>query len=467
MSFGFGFALPAYPLRGGGGNNPFNQLGPTLDLSFIGTAGDLSGADTYTLNTDFITPEYQVAAQYAVWENGVGLAQKTFAQIVTFTRASTATYFNSAGTLTSAAVDEARFDYNPSTLAPLGFLIEESRTNIQLHSEDFSNAGGWGVTGATITTNATAAPTGASTADKLVEDTSTGTHQVASVNSVTAGVAYAFSVFAKPAERTQFQVAGMGLTGAGFNIVFTLTGAGSVTGAPAGTTITLLSNGWYRCSIPFTPTNTTPPNYFLYNGTTNSYTGNGTSGLFLWGSQTEAGAFPTSYIPTTTTALTRSADDAVVNTLSPWYSATAGTLFAEYNIPFALLAGTGPRLASLQGAGGPAVDELPLFIVQISGKAASVNAFTAGVNAGRVDATASFATNTTTKAAYAYALNDRAVTTGGSVPTTSATVYTIPTVTLMRLGTQGSGFSQINGYLRRIVYYPRRLSNAELQTITT
>jgi len=206
---------------------------------------------------------------------------------------------------------------------------------------------------------------------------------------------------------------------ASFNLstgaVGTTVNAGTGSGATA--TIQNAGNGWYRCTLSgiFSSTSANPI-AIIYpavstadpSGTSIVYTGNGTSGLFIWGAQLEAGAFPTSYIPTTTT----------------------------------------------------------LFIVQISGKAASVNAFTAGVNAGRVDATASFVANTTTKAAYAYALNDRAVTTGGSVPTTSATVYTIPTVTLMRLGTQGSGFSQINGYLRRVSFFPRRLSNAELQALT-
>jgi len=411
----------------------------------------------------------------------MALVNKTFSDIITFTRASTATFFNSAGVLTSAATNAPRFDYNPSTLAAQGLLIEEARTNALTYSAEFDNAA-WTKTRSSITANATTSPDGTVNADKLVEDTTASASHplISAVLTVVVGSTQSFSVYAKAAERSAIVLrlnAASDSIFASFNLstgaVGTTVNAGTGSGATA--TIQNAGNGWYRCTLSgiFSSTSANPI-AIIYpavstadpSGTSIVYTGNGTSGLFIWGAQLEAGAFPTSYIPTTTTALTRAADDAVVNTLSPWYSATAGTLFAEYNTPFALTAGTGPRLASLQGAGGPAVDELPLFIVQISGKAASVNAFTAGVNAGRVDATASFVANTTTKAAYAYALNDRAVTTGGSVPTTSATVYTIPTVTLMRLGTQGSGFSQINGYLRRVSFFPRRLSNAELQALT-
>lgn len=68
------------------------------------------------------------------------MSDKTFSQVLTFTRASTGTYFDSAGALQTAAVDEPRFTHDPVTLEPLGLLIEEQRTNLLLWNRDLTNA---------------------------------------------------------------------------------------------------------------------------------------------------------------------------------------------------------------------------------------------------------------------------------------------------------------------------------------
>jgi hypothetical protein len=382
---------------------------------------------------------------------------------VTFTRSSTATFFDETGVLRTANNDVPRFDYNPATLAAQGLLIEESRTNIQLQSEDLSSATGWGATGSTISVNATAAPTGATTADKLVEDSSTGSHQVASVNAVTAGTTYAFSFLAKAAERTRLVVSGMGLASAGLIPVFTLTGSGSVTGGPSGTSITLINNGWYKCVIPFAPTNTTPPIYLLDNGTGTSYTGDGTSGLFIWGAQTEAGAFPTSYIPTTTTALTRAADVASVNTLSPWFNAAEGTLFAEASSTGYVLDTGFPLVVSLDDG----TNNNRITIQQ--GAAATgltLNARTASVSTTIADSNVDLS-STPAKIAGAYFGTTVIISVNGSAAITGTSNGVPSGLTNMKLGSAVAGYlSGLNGHLRRITYYPRKLSSAELQAIT-
>jgi hypothetical protein len=437
----------------------------TLDLVFAGVSNDLLNPTSYTLTTDFITPQYQVGAQYTVWDNG--LVQKNFADIVTFTRASTATYFNSAGTLTSAAVDEARFDYNPSTLAAQGLLIEEARTNLLTYSEQFDNASGWTSARASVSANATTAPTGTTVADKIVEDTTaSNTHLTFSANvSVATATVYTYSVYAKASGRTWFNMqieTGTGAYGATVPFCyFNLSGAGSVGTSTAATgSITSVGNGWYRCVLVATATtaaSTTNMRIKLATGDgAESYTGDGTSGIFVFGAQLEAGAFHTSYIPTTTTALTRAADVASVNTLSPWYNSVAGTLYAEW-------------VARL------GVDQQPFGLVNVADgvriRKNAANNYGFVVREPTVRDLALVPSPALTegqiiKVAGAYAANDIALSGGGQSPVAGPTYSVVTATTAFIGGSVSTGAPYVNGHLLRITYYPRRLSNAELQTIT-
>jgi len=465
MSFGFGFALPAYPLRGGGGNNPFNQLGPTLDLSFAGVVTDQSDPNGYTLNTNFIIPQYQIAAQYVVWETGVGLVDKTFSQIITFTRASTATYFDSAGVLQSAAIDAPRFDYNPSTLAAQGLLIEESRTNSFLQSGDISNASWVKVRSSTPGTTTTS-PSGG-LAQKLVEDTSAANnHFVRQDISVTSGTTYTQSVFVKAAERNQiqltFDIDNGAFTLAG--VIFTLTGSGSgtiIAGAPS-FSITLINNGWYRCTVTqvAAASATAVFRIALADGGTAFYTGDGTSGLFIWGAQLEAGAFPTSYIPTTTTALTRAADVASVNTLSPWYNSASGTLYVEATTP--------PGLAGFPnsiGISDGTINNRTLIYVFTNGFYSGIT--TGGVSQGNAAVFVTPTIGAASKFAAAYNTNLLQSALNGTAGTPDTTINLPSGLNIMRIGAATLSSNFYNSHIQRITYYPRAFSQTELQTLTT
>ena len=461
MSFGFGFALPAYPLRGGGGNNPFNQSGPTLDLSFAGVVTNLSDPNGYTLTTDFIVPQYQVAAQYTIWETGVGLVDKTFGDIITFTRASSATFTGSNGLIQSATTNTPRFDYDPVTLAAKGLLIEEQRTNLFTYSERFDNAAwsanGLNTTGTPAWVNVTTAPDGTSTADKLIENSATSQH-VIQQNAATAGTSVAVSVYFKAAERTQAHIRS---GNAGVSSFFDLS-AGTVLTQGAGqvASITPAGNGWYRCSVVFTSVSGTQQCLIgVASGGTNVYAGDGTSGIFIWGAQLEAGSFATSYIPTVASQVTRSADVASVNTLSPWYNATEGTLFADFsqNSP------TGFTSRALSASDGTVNNSIQVALVssglQGYGEIRVANvAVMSSVN-GTVTA------GGLARIALGYKLNDSAISTNGAAATVDTSV-TLPTVDRINIGTNAAGISPINGHIRRITYYPRKLSSAELQAIT-
>jgi hypothetical protein len=196
-------------------------------------------------------------------------------------------------------------------------------------------------------------------------------------------------------------------------------------------------------------------------GSTTNYTGDGTSGIFVFGAQLEVGAFPTSYIPTTTTALTRAADVASVNTLSPWFNASAGTIYVEAS-NVATNVGTSGALVGFDDA---TANNRIITFVQTNGTQPTLRVVASGATQADL-ATGPVVLGAMFKFASAYAANDFAVSLNGGPPGTD-TSGTVPIgQTTLRLGVNVASAAHLNGYLRRITYYPRRLSNAELQAIT-
>jgi hypothetical protein len=219
-----------------------------------------------------------------------------------------------------------RLDYLGSTCPRL--LLEPQRTNLSTDSETFAAS-----TGTTISLNNTASPDGYVNADKLVENTSTGVHQTSWATSLGGSVdssAYCISVFAKAAGRSRifFFDNNQNTSGA---TTFDLSTGTIVSG---GGKIENYGSGWYRCTIfPIKNFSTTSSAFvqLINTGTTTSYTGDGTSGIFLWGKQTEAGAYATSYIPTLGASVTRVADAASKTGISSLIGQTQGTLFVDLN----------------------------------------------------------------------------------------------------------------------------------------
>lgn len=264
------------------------------------------------------------------------LVNRAFADLFTFARASTVMATSSAGVLTSIASGSPAFDYDPVTLAARGLLIQEQRTSIHTYNQQFDNAA-WTKITATITADATTAPDGTTTADKLVEDATAATaHYILQAQAVTSGTSYTESVFAKAGERSQVAIL-LGTSGFGANVVgiFTLSGDGtaslSVSGTASSVKIEKYPDGWYRCSLTSQATASASPQTHirLASGGVTAYDGDGASGLYIWGDQFEAGTFATSYMGETTSAsITRLADSCTITgaAFSSWFGAAAGTL---------------------------------------------------------------------------------------------------------------------------------------------
>ena len=209
---------------------------------------------------------------------------------VTFTRSSTATYVNQIGLIQSAAVNEPRFDYNPSTLAARGLLIEEQRTNLLTYSEDFSNAA-WTTTAVTISANQTTAPDGTVTADKMIGKSSyPGTSWLLQAKTFSAATVYTFSLFVK---QSNLRYCYLGTDNSTNRVVFFDLQTGTVGNAATGYSgsIVALANGWYRCIVTFDTAVASYANQVLFgqSATANSvtYTGNDSDGTFIWGAQLE------------------------------------------------------------------------------------------------------------------------------------------------------------------------------------
>lgn len=220
--------------------------------------------------------------------------------------------------LQTAAIDAARFDHDLATSESKGLLIEEARTNLLTYSSEFDNAA-WTKTRSSITPDIFVAPDGLVAADKFVEDSSLNTHEITESTSVTSGTTYQYTVYAKPAERSEIRLQ-FSTTGFGANVAtdFDLTNGilfERVTGTNSASSMEAVGNGWYRCTLQSDATSTvasTSPQMMLSSGLQVSYQGDGYSGLYIWGAQFEAGISATSYIPTSGATATRSADAASV-----------------------------------------------------------------------------------------------------------------------------------------------------------
>ena len=234
---------------------------------------------------------------------------------LTYTRASTATYYDAFGVLQTAAVDTPRLDYDPSTGESLGILLEEQRTNLLTYSEQFDNAA-WGKTNVSVTPNAIAAPDGTTSADLVYELTGSGGKAITINLTASSSTDYTSSVYAKAGTRSVLglRADGAGVESSGSISYFDLSsGTVQISAGHTSATIEDAGGGWYRCSITES-SSVAGGDYQLrihicQSVGTQIYTGDGTSGIYLWGAQLEAGSFATSYIKTEASQVTWSADD--------------------------------------------------------------------------------------------------------------------------------------------------------------
>lgn len=448
----------------------------TLPRSFVrplvrplvrsGAVGPYGGA-TYQDGIHLNFASGNTTSGYYVKAVGAAPTVSALTSLFTFTGGNQSMYMGPGGLLVASATNTPRIEYDASGNC-LGLLMEAARTNLWLRSQEFDNAS-WTKVRASVTADSIAAPDGASTADTLVEDGSAANSHLLRQDyaSATSGTTYTISVFAKAKERSQILILFGADTAAfsGEGVLYTLSGTGTSatsTGSPVAHGIQALSNGWYRCWVAATCASTTNAvlRIQLCASSSSTYSGDGVSGLYLWGAQLEAGRFPSSYIPTTTGSVARTADSCI-RTLGSEFSATAGTVVVNVADFISADVAANNCIASLDDA--TANERLTLQRTNTAG-AMRLNVFDGGANQAAVDGLSAIST-AGVRLAYAFAANDFAISgNGGAVVTDGA--GTLPTVTRLDLGSRLTG-EHLFGHILRFDYWPERKANAFLVSAST
>jgi len=193
----------------------------------------------------------------------------------------------------------------------------DSRENLLLFSEQANDAN-WGKGELTVSADVVASPLGTGTADKLVESTTVGAYHYRNQGVAKPAVAttYTYSVYVKNAGRGALGLR-IDSSGNGAVVTYNLTTGAQIlvpgtygTFTNASSTITNVGDGWWRISLTVTSDTATLiyVQEYLYSLAASSivYTGDGTSGVYVWGAQLEQGSVVSSYAITTATNITRS-----------------------------------------------------------------------------------------------------------------------------------------------------------------
>jgi hypothetical protein len=367
-------------------------------------------------------------------------------------RATGATRVNANGLIETVGNNVARLDYPPLGGCP-SLLVEPQRTNLITYSEEFDNVA-YTKLNSSITANAAISPDGNVNADKLVENTAFTFHLVGQTRTLAVGLV-AYSFYAKASGRSQLTIDPATAEISPIAQTFNLENGTSVGG-----NIEPAANGFYRCSGTFNVLVAGTRGIFialLNSSGVNIYLGDGVSGVLLWGMQYEQASYPTSYIPTVASAVTRNADVISKTGISDLIGQTEGTLYAEItaqaspaNNWFQILDGTSANWVFI----GLELNTLRGFI-----RLGGATQFT--------DSSFVLTNGVPAKVALAYKSGDIAFYINGTQIAVSSATFT-PSASLDRVifGDFNNPPLDSSKYSQAALY-PVRLSNSQLESLTT
>jgi hypothetical protein len=400
-----------------------------------------------------------------IW--GAQLEQRS--AVTDYTPTTTQAITNYVPQLLTAASGVARFDHNPTTGESLGLLVEEQRTNLLTYSEQFNDAS-WTKTDITLTVNSNIAPDGALTAALLTEGSAGTAVLVRTAGAVvSSGATVTSSVFVKRSALIQwarFRLTTSAGTN-GCNVWFDIQNGilGAVANVGSGTassgSITAVGNSWYRISVTTTlASGDTTALFQLISASANSSTTRVSgAAYFIWGAQLEAGAAPSSYIPTVASQVTRAADAASMTgaNFSSWFNQQQGSLYVE-----ATPRQTGLQYVAIIGDGVNNSLGIGFFIENSELEARVRGSGGLSTITGGLIVSA----NTSFKTALSYAAYNNAWATNGGTQSTGNTNIKPENSATLQIGSSPVGSTNLTGTIRKIAYYPARLTDAQLQAIT-
>jgi hypothetical protein len=396
---------------------------------------------------------------------------------IAFTRASGATVVGSNGYIQYVGNNIPRFDYSStSTGTCLGLLMEESRTNLLLGSTQFNNPTYWSTGGnVLVVPNAAIAPDGQLSAYKVITSATTAFFNVyANGLSVSTGT-YIASVYAKAGEFNYLKLYMYDNTYGSVGDFFDLRTGASQGPVQVTSTSTYAGNGWWRCSIQRTTTGTISTVYICSQAFAFSQgIGDGVSGAYIWGPQLEQGLSATSYIPTGSSQVTRSTEQAIISgqNFQNWYNNTQGTIYLEadsnvlipettpntYRWAFGIFdSGGNDFIGMWKSPSGTALGSRCTSPDKVYNFASYLTGTSGGI----------WNSTSYTKAALSYKNGSQFITANaGTTYSSSATgtVSNIPSPQGSYL-TIGNGDYSWIGHIRRFVYYPEALATTITQAL--
>jgi hypothetical protein len=382
---------------------------------------------------------------------------------------STATDYNPTN---GTAYFGPRFDHDPATGASRGLLIEEARTNSIRNSQAGGATNGVIGSGGALPTNWTSsmptgvsievAGTGTTGGFNYIDIKISGTNTSGSLGFANFGFESTAQVVASSGQ-TWTASAYVALTAGNFtnvnNPILQIVGRDPAIVETSSISLSTASSSLSRFAVTRTlSVGTTSRVWMRFDSTIDNAAAVDFT-LRIAAPQLEQGAFPTSYIPTTTAAATRAADSAVVTPISSFYNQAEGTLFAEAPATYAQSADI------VQFAEASSANNRFVLFFAPTGTLASFQYRTSGVI--EVTGGVSVSSGAIAKIAAAFAANDARSAVNGTLTTADTSVTLNSANTHMVLGRLQGAASYLNGHIRKIAYWPRRLSNTLLQQLTT